>query len=104
MSELLNSMKIIIIDMNLQLEDLNRAINMLGRLYSNYNISVMIYPVEYLNLNNIVTDRYYTLWIIDSKYGYEYVNYLKQRSNPKLLSLLNMNFMDLLKSNKYFSI
>ncbi len=89
MSELLNCIKIIIIDMNLLWEDLNWAINKLGGIYNKENISVMIYPTEYLKLNNINTDRYYTLWIIDSNYGYEYVNYLKQRSNPRLPSLVN---------------
>jgi hypothetical protein len=88
MSELLNCIKIIIIDMNLSWEILNSAINVLGRIYSNDNVSVMIYPTEYLNLNSIITDRYYNLWITDSKYGYEYLNFLKQRANPRLPSLL----------------
>jgi hypothetical protein len=89
MSELLNCIKIIIIDMNLSWENLNSAINVLMRMYSNPNVSLMIYPTEYLYQNNIYTDRYYNLWIIDSKYGYEYVNYLKQRANPRLPSLVN---------------
>jgi hypothetical protein len=89
MSELLNCIKVIVIDMNLPWENLNSAINVLGRIYPDGKISVMIYPTEFLNLNNIATDRYYNLWISNIKYGSEYNNYLKQRINPRLPSLLN---------------
>ncbi|MFH0976129.1 MAG: hypothetical protein V1874_10145 [Spirochaetota bacterium] len=89
MSELLNCIKIIIVDMDLPWENLNNAINVLGRMYYYNNISVMVYPVEYLNLNYIVTDRYYNLWIIDTKYGHEYIDYLKQWIDPTMPSLLN---------------
>ena len=89
MSELLNCIKIFVIEMNLSWEYLKSAINAFGIIYPDDKISVMIYPTEYLNLNNIYTDRYYNLWMLESNYGYEYIDYLKQRSNPRLPSLLN---------------
>ena len=68
--------------MNLFWEYLKSAINAFGIICPDDKISVMIYPTEYLNLNNIYTDRYYNLWMLESNYGYEYIDYLKRGPNP----------------------
>ena len=56
---------------------LQKAINLVGHVYEKETIPIMIYPYEYGETAGIKDDKMYNLWIINSKYGDEYVEYIK---------------------------
>ncbi len=78
LSELLNTIKIIVINQErMPWSVLQKAINLVGHVYEKETIPIMIYPYEYGETAGIEDDKQYNLWIINSKYGDEYVEYIK---------------------------
>jgi hypothetical protein len=88
LSDLLNSIKIIIVDERLKWNIILSAVNKLCSYYEEYNIPLLIYPNDYLTKQGIKNSKNYALWILkndpySAKY-YEYVgnNFrMKYRTN-----------------------
>ncbi len=94
LSEFLNSMKVIVIDQErLSCELLRAAVSRLGRVYGVDRIPVMIYPSEYLESKGLQIDRYYNLWILNSKFGDEFIEYTKQRARLRAGRIVARHFL-----------
>lgn len=74
-SNLLNNVKIIIIDRDIEWNDI---------LFLIYNQSIsikdiLVFPLNYLTENQISYNKKYQLWIINAKYGEEYIKFLEKK-------------------------
>ena len=81
LSELLNSIKIIIIDEDIKWEYILFSLQKLFKenpIHSNFGkFPCLIYPLIYLKKNKIPFDRSYQLWIINTIFGDEFLKYIK---------------------------
>lgn len=66
MSELLNSIKIIVIDDTLPWTILQAAVSTVGKVYESDIIMVLIYPYDYLGKQGVECKKKYNLWIINT--------------------------------------
>ena len=86
LSELLNSVKVLVIDpKGLAWEVLSTAIAQLTSIYHKGRIPVLFYPSEYVKVNNIPIEKQYHLWILNARFGFEYLEYIQQKY--KMLSI-----------------
>lgn len=88
LSELLNSIKIFILDQDLPWEILQRAVAYFRGHYETDNVPLIIYPVQYLTSQKIPYEKEYYLWVLNTKYGEEYVEYIKQTLQFRLIKYL----------------
>lgn len=89
LSELLNSIKIIVTDQEgLSQEILEKAISLVGQRYHTDTVTVMIYPCEYAASHGIKYDKQYYLWIINSKSGSVYADYIRSQLKFKTFKYL----------------
>lgn len=80
LSELINSVKIFIIDNEkIPWDVVECAINSLKDFYPADTIKLMVYPVEYMNLSKVHYDKKYYLWILNTEFGDDYVEYIKKK-------------------------
>ncbi len=80
LSELLNSITIIVVDpVGLSWETLSAAIMNFTGGYKMENIPVMIYPFEYAQDNNVPFEKQYYLWIMSLRAGNDYLQYMQQK-------------------------
>lgn len=66
MSELLNSIKIIIIDNTLPWPILQNAVTKLGKIYGSDSIMVLIFPFNYLGQHGVECKKRYNLWVLST--------------------------------------
>jgi hypothetical protein len=79
MSELTNCIKIIILEpCDLSQNDLNMLLSLLSTKYEQEEVAVLIYPVNYLDQQNIAYDKLYKMFIINTMYSDEYFDYLNK--------------------------
>ena len=79
LSDLINGIKIIIIEPDiLSWAMLAATINRLGVFYTEESIPLLIYPYYFLPLQNIPIEKQYSLWILHSKAGDEWISYLNK--------------------------
>jgi len=85
LSELLNSIKVLVLDTeNLPYDILSVSFNQLKDIYQMDEIPVLIYPSEYLEARGIACEKKYALWILSMKEaGDQYLKYM-QRFRIKL--------------------
>ena len=89
LSELLNSIKIIVVDDKDFSEDiLNRAICSAAVVYKREKIPVMVYPYEYMDDNKIPYDKKYNLWALNEQFGDEYTEHLKKKAKINIFKFL----------------
>jgi hypothetical protein len=81
LSDLLNSIKVIILDQKLPWDILNSVLCKAAAIYGNEQIPVMIYPSNYLESKGISCSRYYYVWILNSKYADPYIQWMKKKIN-----------------------
>jgi hypothetical protein len=80
LSELLNSIKVLVTNPEkLPWEVLSSAILQLTQGYSMDRVPIMFYPYEYVTDHGIPHEKQYQLWILDVRYGDEYLEYMKKR-------------------------
>jgi hypothetical protein len=81
LSELLNSITILVTDSNsLPWEILSGAINHLTHVYQKEKVPLLIYPHDYLETCNASYEiKKYFLWILNLQYGSEYLAYMRKR-------------------------
>lgn len=78
LSELLNSIKVIVTDQEgLSREILENVTSIVGQRYHTDTVTVMVYPYEYATSHGIKYDKQYYLWIINSKFGSIYVDFIR---------------------------
>lgn len=84
LSELLNSVKIIICNPALKWDILSTAVNQLINSYHSEKVPIMIYPHHYADQHNIPYEKHYQLFILNLKYSSEYFEYMKDRYKVSL--------------------
>lgn len=89
LSELLNCIKVIVIDPEeLPWEVLAAGISHLAGAYQTDQIPVMIYPHTYAADAGLACDRSYHVWILDSRYADIYINHMKKKIRIPPLKLI----------------
>ena len=80
LSELLNSIKIMVIDSdNLPQDILNAAVDQIAAQYPVEEIPVLIYPEDYAEAMQIPYERQYMLWIISIRNNKGYIEFLQKQ-------------------------
>jgi len=80
LSELLNGIKILVVDTeSLPWDILSIAIGKLTSLYEMGKVPILIYPMEYVKANGIPHEKQYQLWILDVRYGDEYMEFMQRK-------------------------
>ena len=80
LSELLNSIKVIVPDVkSVPWKVMHHAISMCGRDYGTKNITLHVFPCEYLDHVKINYEKRYNLWVLDVRYIDEIIHHIKQK-------------------------
>lgn len=80
MSELLNSIKIIVIDNTLPWPILQNAVSIVGKVYEIGTIMVLIYPYDYLKQQGVECKKRYYLWVLNSNLDSPEMDIIKDRA------------------------
>lgn len=89
LSDLLNCIKVMVVDQELPWEVMRSAIGHLSSVYTTEKIPVLIYPENYpKRASGIAGERSYYLWIQDSRYAERYVTYMKKQIQANPVKLL----------------
>jgi hypothetical protein len=85
LSELLNSVKIVVLDQEgVDWETISAAVNQFAGCYNLDTIPVMVYPFEYARENGIPFEKQYNVWILDlHRSANAYLHYLENRLKIK---------------------
>jgi len=79
LSDLLNSVKVLVIDQELPWNIMNSALYKVATVYDNEQIPVMIYPSGYMGSKGITCSRSYYVWILNSRYADPYIQWMKRK-------------------------
>jgi len=89
LSDLLNSIKILIVDeKDLSWDILKRTICSVASVYKSKKIPVLIYPHTYMDNNKISYDKKYNLWALNTQFGDDYTEHLKQKAKVNIVKFL----------------
>ena len=80
MSELLNSIKILVIDNTLPWSILQKAVSTLGKVYDSDTIMVLIFPFEYLGQQGVECKKRYYLWVLNTNLDSYEMDIIKDRA------------------------
>jgi len=83
LSELLNCVRIIIINPELKWDVLSRTINNLINSYHSEKVPIMIYPHTYADRQKIPYEKHYQLFITNLKYAFKYFEFMRDCYNIK---------------------
>jgi len=84
LSELLNSIKIVVTNPeDLPWDVLSIAIGQLSPIYNKAKVPVMIYPLDYADARQIPYEKQYQLWILNVRYGDEYMEFMQRKFRIK---------------------
>ena len=77
LSDLTNSIKIIVIDPNgLSSETLNRMLSLLSEKMNQENTPILLFPAEYAKHKQIPYERIYNLWVLKTQASDYYFKYI----------------------------
>jgi len=80
LSELLNSIKIIVTDPEaLPWNVLSIAISRLTGVYHMEKVPVLFYPFDYVKIEDVPYEKQYQAWVLNVMYGNEYMEYMQKR-------------------------
>jgi len=79
LSELLNCVRIIILNPELKWDVLSTAVNKLINSYHSEKVPIMIYPHSYADQQKIPYEKHYQLFILNLKYSSKYFEYMRDR-------------------------
>jgi len=80
MSELLNSINILVTDPEvLPWNILSIAISRLTGVYHMDRVPVLFYPFDYVKIENVPYEKQYQAWVLNVRYGNEYMEYMQKR-------------------------
>ena len=89
LSELLNSITVIITERAaLPWSVLATALSRLTPEFEAENVPLMIYPADYPTSQGLAVEKQYLLWILDTQYGKEYLEYMENKTRLTLRFLL----------------
>ncbi len=89
LSELLNSIKIIVTDpAGLPWKILINALSRLTPEFQTDVVPLLIYPAHYPSEQGLKVDKNYFLWILDTQYGKEYLEYMEKKTTITLQFLV----------------
>jgi hypothetical protein len=95
LSELLNSVKIIVTDAkDLPWDVLQAVLDRLTHMYGNESYPVLIYPSTYGESQGLVHEKKYNLWILNARYSDQYTEKLKQKAKISRIRMLLKYLMD----------
>jgi hypothetical protein len=77
LSELINSIKVIVIDHTIPWEILSNATEQLLTTYKMEMVPIMVYPHDYMDSQRVPYDKKYYMWILDAQYGKEFLDYMQ---------------------------
>jgi hypothetical protein len=93
LSELLNSIKVIVTtSTGLPWPVLSTALSRLTPEFDTESVPLMIYPADYPTAQGLLVDKQYLLWILDTQYGKEYLEYMENKTKLTLRFLLKHLF------------
>jgi hypothetical protein len=85
LSDLLNSIKVMVADgEGLSKDILMGAVGSLEKLYDTGKVPVLIYPAAYADERSIAYEKKYNLWVLNSQYGDDYSEHMKQKAQFKI--------------------
>ena len=85
LSELLNGIKIIVIDEeHLPWSILSIAVSQLTGIYDVDKVPLLIYPSQYIENERIPFEKQYQLWTLNITYGNEYLEYMERKFRIRL--------------------
>jgi len=85
LSELLNSIKVIITDDDgISWQILHTSLGHFAEIYSKDKVPILLYPYTFLDNQGIAYEKRYNLWILNTQYGYEYTKNLKTKAKVRL--------------------
>jgi hypothetical protein len=103
LSELLNGIKVIVTDdKNLAWPTLINAIGNVSPVYPKEMTSILVYPSRFLDDQKVPYDTRYNLWVLNSKFGLQYTENLKDKAKIRITKLLIKYFLSKL-SKKIFN-
>ena len=80
LSELLNGIQILVIDAEgLPWEALSSAISQVTSVYHADRVPVLFYPMDYVKLKNVPSEKRYQAWILNLRFGNEYLEYMHRK-------------------------
>ncbi|MBW2028757.1 MAG: PilZ domain-containing protein [Deltaproteobacteria bacterium] len=79
LSELLNGIKIFVINPESPWDILSTAIGKLTKQYYTEKVPVMCYPFEYVKANKIPHEKQYQAWVLNVQCGNEYLEYMQNK-------------------------
>jgi len=89
LSELLNSIKIIVTDSTgLPWDILNASLGRFSELYGTQNVPVLVYPYQYADNQGISYNKKYNLWILSARSSDDYSDHLKKQAKIRPAKLL----------------
>jgi hypothetical protein len=80
MSELLNSIKILVIDNTLPWSILQNAVSTVGKVYDSDTIMVLIFPFDYLGHQGVECKKRYYLWVLNTNLDSYEMDIIKDRA------------------------
>ena len=80
MSELLNSIKVIIIDKDLPWPILQNTVSRLGKIYESEKIMILIYPYDYLKQQGVECKKRYNFWVLNTNLDSRSMDIIKKRA------------------------
>jgi hypothetical protein len=80
LSELLNNIKILIIDPErLPWRVLSTAVSKLARLFPMKRVPVLFHPFSYVEEQGIPYEKQYQAWVLDVRHGDAYMKYMREK-------------------------
>jgi hypothetical protein len=80
LSELLNSIKIVVTDPEaLPWNVLSVVISRLTSVYHMEKVPVLFYPFDYVKIEDIPYEKQYQAWVLNVRYGNEYMEYMQKK-------------------------
>jgi hypothetical protein len=80
LSELLNSIKILVTDPEaLPWNVLSIVISRLTGVYHMEKVPVLFYPFDYVKIEDVPYEKQYQAWVLNVRYGNEYMEYMQKR-------------------------
>lgn len=79
-SELTNGIKVLVMDTDvLPWRVLSIAISRLTNVYHMERVPILFYPFEYVEFENIPYEKKYQAWVLNVRYGNEYMEYMQRK-------------------------
>lgn len=98
LSELLNGVKILVLDTEgLSWDVLDSALSQLTGIFRIERVPLLIYPASYADSHGVPWEKRYLLWIMDVQYGKDYVEYMQNKMKLKIGFLIKYFFKKLMK-------